>query len=289
MGVLDKEKAAVRDNYVSNVERFFRFTTKSWGRRGFAMSKSEAAGVPSIGPRSRRRFSRAESRPEYPAELPRHVTAITPERRPAHPQTDRSPGRDRRVGRPRTTLPERPGGEARMRDHHSQPAFGRDSPAGPVHRAARVRSWSNGADKCGRCRSRRPRKALVTYLEKPEMDALLATPNMMTAQGCRDHLAGRASEAAPVLGKAGVGGSAGDAHCPDEAARTGGSWSSLAPSFRHRPCTPTRTSSRSKRSFHVATSHFDSAPRRPCRNRLTVGEVVSRPKPWSWTSRPVRA
>ena len=34
MGVLDKEKAAVREhNYVSNVERFFRFTTKSWGRR----------------------------------------------------------------------------------------------------------------------------------------------------------------------------------------------------------------------------------------------------------------
>jgi integrase/recombinase XerD len=30
-------------------------------------------------------------------------------------------------------------------------------------------------------------QALVTYLEKPEMDALLATPDMATAQGRRDH------------------------------------------------------------------------------------------------------
>src|SRR5207248_4064983 len=30
-------------------------------------------------------------------------------------------------------------------------------------------------------------KALVTYLEKPEMDALLAAPDMATAQGRRDH------------------------------------------------------------------------------------------------------
>jgi integrase/recombinase XerD len=30
-------------------------------------------------------------------------------------------------------------------------------------------------------------RALVTYLEKPEMDALLATPDMTTAQGRRDH------------------------------------------------------------------------------------------------------
>jgi integrase/recombinase XerD len=30
-------------------------------------------------------------------------------------------------------------------------------------------------------------KALVTYLEKPEMDALLAAPDLTTAQGCRDH------------------------------------------------------------------------------------------------------
>ena len=30
-------------------------------------------------------------------------------------------------------------------------------------------------------------QALVTYLEKPEMDALLAAPDTTTAQGCRDH------------------------------------------------------------------------------------------------------
>ena len=43
---------------------------------------------------------------------------------------------------------------------------------------------------CGQVRSvpfKKAPKALVTYLEKPEMDALLATPDMTTAQGCRDH------------------------------------------------------------------------------------------------------
>jgi integrase/recombinase XerD len=45
-------------------------------------------------------------------------------------------------------------------------------------------------DWCGQVRSvplKKAPKALVTYLEKPEMDALLATPNMTTAQGRRDH------------------------------------------------------------------------------------------------------
>jgi integrase/recombinase XerD len=49
-------------------------------------------------------------------------------------------------------------------------------------------------------------RALVTYLEKPEMDALLATPDMTTAQGRRDHTlllflynaGARADEAAQV-------------------------------------------------------------------------------------------
>jgi site-specific recombinase XerD len=49
-------------------------------------------------------------------------------------------------------------------------------------------------------------RALVTYLEKPEMDALLATPDMTTAQGRRDHAlllflynaGARADEAAQV-------------------------------------------------------------------------------------------
>jgi integrase/recombinase XerD len=43
---------------------------------------------------------------------------------------------------------------------------------------------------CGQVRSvpfKKAPKALVTYLEKPEMDALLATPDMTTAQGRRDH------------------------------------------------------------------------------------------------------
>lgn len=43
---------------------------------------------------------------------------------------------------------------------------------------------------CGQVRSvpfKKAPKALVTYLEKPEMDALLATPDMATAQGHRDH------------------------------------------------------------------------------------------------------
>lgn len=43
---------------------------------------------------------------------------------------------------------------------------------------------------CGQVRAvpfKKAAKTLVTYLEKPEMDALLAAPDMTTAQGCRDH------------------------------------------------------------------------------------------------------
>src|SRR5919201_165791 len=43
---------------------------------------------------------------------------------------------------------------------------------------------------CGQIRAvpfKKAPKALVTYLEKPEMDALLATPDLTTAQGRRDH------------------------------------------------------------------------------------------------------
>src|SRR5207247_666952 len=50
-------------------------------------------------------------------------------------------------------------------------------------------------------------QALVTYLEKPEMDALLTAPDVTTAQGRRDHalllfmynVGARADEAAQVL------------------------------------------------------------------------------------------
>src|SRR4029077_10533823 len=43
---------------------------------------------------------------------------------------------------------------------------------------------------CGQVRAvlfKKAPRALVTYLEKTEMDALLAAPNMATAQGRRDH------------------------------------------------------------------------------------------------------
>lgn len=43
---------------------------------------------------------------------------------------------------------------------------------------------------CGQVRAvpfKKAPKALVTYLEKPEMNALLAAPNLTTAQGRRDH------------------------------------------------------------------------------------------------------
>ncbi len=43
---------------------------------------------------------------------------------------------------------------------------------------------------CGQVRAvpfKKAPQALVTYLEKPEMDALLAAPDLTTAQGCRDH------------------------------------------------------------------------------------------------------
>src|SRR5271156_4504551 len=43
---------------------------------------------------------------------------------------------------------------------------------------------------CGQIRTvpfKKAPKALVTYLEKPEMDALLAAPDLTTAQGRRDH------------------------------------------------------------------------------------------------------
>ena len=64
---------------------------------------------------------------------------------------------DRRVGRPRATVPERPGGEAGLRDRHPEPAAGRDPRPGPLHRRCTLRSWSSGAGRCARCRSRRPR------------------------------------------------------------------------------------------------------------------------------------
>lgn len=43
---------------------------------------------------------------------------------------------------------------------------------------------------CGKVRAvpfKKAPRALVTYLEKPEMDALLAAPDLTTAQGVRDH------------------------------------------------------------------------------------------------------
>jgi integrase/recombinase XerD len=43
---------------------------------------------------------------------------------------------------------------------------------------------------CGQVRAvpfKKAPHALVTYLEKPEMDALLAAPDTRTSQGCRDH------------------------------------------------------------------------------------------------------
>lgn len=43
---------------------------------------------------------------------------------------------------------------------------------------------------CGQIRAvpfKKARRTLVTYLEKPEMDALLATPDLTTAQGRREH------------------------------------------------------------------------------------------------------
>jgi integrase/recombinase XerD len=62
---------------------------------------------------------------------------------------------------------------------------------------------------CGQVRAvpfKKAPQALVTYLEKPEIDALLVTPDMMTAQGRRDHAlllflynsGARADEAAQV-------------------------------------------------------------------------------------------
>lgn len=62
---------------------------------------------------------------------------------------------------------------------------------------------------CGQVRRvpfKKAPRALVTYLEKPEMDALLATPDLTTAQGRRDHalllflynVGARADEAAQV-------------------------------------------------------------------------------------------
>jgi len=62
---------------------------------------------------------------------------------------------------------------------------------------------------CGQIRTvpfKKAPRSLVTYLEKPEMDALLAAPDLMTAQGRRDHAlllflyntGARADEAAQV-------------------------------------------------------------------------------------------
>jgi site-specific recombinase XerD len=63
---------------------------------------------------------------------------------------------------------------------------------------------------CGQIRSipfKKASKAVVPYLEKPQMDALLGAPDRTTIQGCRDHalllflynLGARAQEAAQLL------------------------------------------------------------------------------------------
>jgi integrase/recombinase XerD len=63
---------------------------------------------------------------------------------------------------------------------------------------------------CGQIRSvpfKKASKTVIPYLEKPQMDALLAAPDRQTAQGCRDHAlllflynsGTRAEEAAQVL------------------------------------------------------------------------------------------
>jgi site-specific recombinase XerD len=63
---------------------------------------------------------------------------------------------------------------------------------------------------CGQIRSipfKKANKTLIPYLDKPEMDALLNTPDRQTAQGCRDHglllflynSGARAQEAAHLL------------------------------------------------------------------------------------------
>ncbi|QDT45189.1 Tyrosine recombinase XerC [Gimesia alba] len=63
---------------------------------------------------------------------------------------------------------------------------------------------------CGQVRAvpfKKAPRALITYLEKPEMDALLAAPDLATAQGRRDHVlllflynaGARADEAAQLL------------------------------------------------------------------------------------------
>ena len=73
-----------------------------------------------------------------------------------------------------------------MRDRHPEPAVGRDPRLGPVHRPARPEQ----VEWCGQVRAvpfKKAPQALVTYLEKAEMDALLAAPDLTTAQGRRDH------------------------------------------------------------------------------------------------------
>ena len=93
---------------------------------------------------------------------------------------------DRRFGRPRATVPERPGGEPRVLGSPRGTSGWPRSTRWPGSSACtpRVVEW------CGQVRAvpfKKVPRALVTYLEKAEMDALLAAPDLTTAQGRRDH------------------------------------------------------------------------------------------------------
>ena len=84
-------------------------------------------------------------------------------------------------------LPRPPGTRPKMQWRHPQPKA-RDHPIiGAVHRHALTGACGLVRRDTERRRSRRQPRPRIGYLEKVEMDALLARPNRCTALGDRDH------------------------------------------------------------------------------------------------------
>ena len=122
------------------------------------------------------------------------------------PQGDRPTHRRGSDSQPRPCLPGRSRKEARLWRRHAEPAPGRG--AFPARFIAT--NSPEHVEWCGRIRSIPFKKApppLVTYLEKPEIDAVLASPDVRTAQGRKDYAVllflyntgARADEVAHVL------------------------------------------------------------------------------------------
>ena len=124
--------------------------------------------------------------PQHSRELSRHAHHASSLCGEEQRCSRRQVSSDRFVGRGGSRLPRSSGERAAMRHVHAEPAPRLDSRSGQVHRAHSPQhvEW------CAQIRMVPVKKGIntsVTYLEKPETDALLAAPDPSSSQGARDH------------------------------------------------------------------------------------------------------